>query len=170
MQPNWREGRATAEAPGQQPLYLEARGLGACHPHLFTGQKDHLQGGGGGQRGGGCTAQSNGGAEQQGGHKSGHDAVTTVHTHKSRPPGPPQRASRLHSCRFFPLPPQTTELQTRHQQGKKDRKAESKADPTVASPAPPGLLSGCFQQLYYSENHTVCLKSLIIILSLSSFL
>lgn len=47
MQPNWREGRATAEAPGQQPLYLEARGLGACHPHLFTGQKDHLQGGGG---------------------------------------------------------------------------------------------------------------------------
>lgn len=36
-------------------------------------------------------------------------------------------------------------------------KDESKADPTVASPAPPGLLSGCFQQLYYSEDHIVCL-------------
>lgn len=45
MQPDGRGGRVAAEAPGQhtqQTLYLEARGLGAYHPHVFAGQKEHL--------------------------------------------------------------------------------------------------------------------------------
>ena len=59
---------------------------------------------------------------------------------------------------FFPSHPKPqNSKQTNRASTRKDRKPKSKADPRVASPASPGLLSSYFQQLYYSENHVVCL-------------
>ena len=77
MQPEGREeGRVAAEARGQhtqQTFYLEARGLGACHPHLLAGRKEHLSTRWG-LEGRGCPAQSSGGAGQQGRHQSRQEA------------------------------------------------------------------------------------------------
>lgn len=54
-------------------------------------------------------------------------------THKSRPPGPPQRASRLYSGGFFfSLPPKPTEPQTR-QHRERHRKTELMVDPRIAA-------------------------------------
>ena len=83
--------------------------------------------------------------QQPGGHKSKQEAVTTpIPTHtqthtqtptRAKPTGPPHRASRLHSGRFFPSHPNPQNFGTRHHQ-ERYRKAESEVDPGTANPRP----------------------------------
>lgn len=166
MQPEGREeGRAAAEARGQhtqQTFYLEARGLGACHPHLLAGRKEHLQDGG--RRGGAVLPRAVGApgsrADARAGRRRHHDPSTHTYTHTSRPAEPPQRASRVHSDKLVFSPPTPNHRTPNNASIRKDKKAELKADPGIASPSPPGLLSNCFQQLCDSETRLVLKASL----------
>lgn len=95
-------------------FYLEARGLGACHPHLLTGQKEHLQDGG---RRGGAVLPRAGWTQEQA------EGVTRGHT--SRPTGPPQRASRAHSGELVFSPPTQNQRTPNTTSISKDKKSRT---------------------------------------------
>lgn len=160
-----RGSRAAAEAPGQhtqQTLYLKAKGLGAGHPRLFEGQKEHL-----GNEG--WSRESKGGPwaavqthkkarlPRPRKHKSKRWSPLSTLTRKSRPTGPPRGASRLHSGRFAP-PTQTHRTPNKASPAKTQ---ESRNEGRHKPKPHPGLLSSCFLNPPYGKN--AVLKSLIIL-------
>lgn len=92
-------------------FYLEARGLGACHPHLLTGQKEHLQDGG---RRGGAVLPRAGWTQEQA------EGVTRGHTRTQAGPQDLHKelAGYIQVNWFFPLPPRIRELQPPHPSAK----------------------------------------------------
>lgn len=87
-----------------------------------------------GSQGRGCPAQSR--VDTRAGRRRHQGA----HTHTSRPTGPPQRASRVHSGELVFSPPTQNQRTPTTTSISKDKKAELKVDPAIASPAPPALL------------------------------
>ena len=83
-------------------FYLEARGLGACHPHLLAGQKEHLQEGVGGE---GPSCPKRCWRWAPGWARAGRRRHEGPHTHTQAATGPPQRASRARSAELVFSPP-----------------------------------------------------------------
>lgn len=104
-------------------FYLEARGLGACHPHLLAGQKEHLQEGVGGE---GPSCPKRCWRWAPGWARAGRRRHEGPHTHTHRQPQALHRelAGRVQLNWFFPLPPRTTELQNHIHQERQESRTE----------------------------------------------
>ena len=102
--------------------YLEARGLGACHPHLLAGQKEHLQEGG--RRGGAILPRAVLALGTRVGTSRQEAPPGPTHAHRQPQALHRELAGHIQLNWFFPLPPGTTELQNHIHQERQESLTE----------------------------------------------